>query len=186
MFLRNWSARLLPGLALAGSLLAAPAAQPFTCGPTEELLLENSQFQDCSGTTNFATTGFSGVEHDSFFDGGFIPVGFFTHLHLTFTNSGVTVAFASFENEEVSTHWDVEIMDNMVWFTAPDFNSRVIGGQFHEYFWIVGLNGTDGLNQLRVQFEYTMDVPEPSAALLLTPAFLGLAGLAAARRRRLN
>jgi hypothetical protein len=183
------SARLLPGLALAAFVLAAPAAQAYTCGPTEEVLTANNIFQDCSGTTNFVGPDFSTLEHDSDLDGGFVPDGYFTDLHITFVDSPVTVASGFFDNREVQTAWGVMISPDMksIWFTAPDFNSRVIGGQSaDDYEWFVDIEGASGLNELRVQIEYTMDVPEPSAALLLTPAFLGLVGLAAARRRRLH
>jgi hypothetical protein len=187
MILHNSKALLLPGLALAAFLLAAPSAQAFVCGPTEEVLTMEAPFQDCSDTSNFAGTDFSTLAHDTGLDGGFVPDGFFTDLHITFLDSGVTPTSAFFINHPVGTDWVVEIMDNMVWFTAPDFNSRVIGGQFPDnYDWSIDVAGADGLNELRILVEYTMDVPEPSAALLLTAAFLGLVGLAAVRRRRLN
>ena len=187
MLLRNWRGGLLPGLVLAAFVLAAPAAQAFTCTSTLTLSTADASFEDCSGTTNFVGFDFGTLEHVTALDGGFFPDDFFTDFHVTFLDPEVTIVSGFFVNDIIV--WDQMISPDSktIWWVAPTFDDRVIGGQSpDDYDWFLGLAGASGLNELNVTLEYTMDLPEPSAALLLAPAFLGLVGLTAARRRRLS
>jgi hypothetical protein len=146
------------------------------------------EFTDCSGTTNFLLTSLEEINHNGNFDGPFKQDDWFTDLHITFLDAGVTVdpTFTRFDNiSDGNVAWNTEIMGNMVSFTAPTSADRVDGDASgvagDEYDWRVLINGATGLNELRVRIEYTMDVPEPSTALL---SGVGLTALAFAARRR--
>jgi hypothetical protein len=169
-------------LGLAALLLAAPAAQAFSCTSTINFADGGADATDCAGQT--------------------VDIGFASGGRLTLRNvmselwtqsspiSGMIISF----NEDIDSFpglahefrvrpltsnqsWDqdLSVLDDMATFTASDASENLFLND--AYIWIVTVDFVNFVDSGSFELTY---VPEPSTAALMA---LGLIGMAASRRR---
>ena len=189
----SFSRLLVCVLAVGTSLALAGQARAFACSDTHTISVGESSFTDCAGKS--IEYEFEDGEIELEFEGTWNPGNgnpgepgdWFSDLHVTFLDLSGNPLFddstgsicdddCEFEKEE-DTEWATSAMDNMVWFIAEELEDRIFPGD--EYEWEVEASFSP-TSMIKVQIDYTMDVPEPALGVALMS---GLAAIGLARRR---